>query len=260
MRRRRRQQVTWFPTLGTAGPGPDFTSDFAGRVGTLSVLSNGLTTTQILPVTFDTPHETENATTADPMVTLVGNEYLLRRIVGKILLGIDGQSGSETRVFTGALITCGWFVARANDSNFNPQGSDLPVGATGSVTTDAPLYGPQHVDTIREPWMWRRSWILGTPSDPQIVNDIFPAFAGFPNNNALYGSVSDGPHFDVKVKRRVSSDDRLWWIVQARQLSDSGNQNPIEAEFTTTTTTTLRWVLDYRLLGSLRKAHNRGNF
>lgn len=258
MRRRRRQSVTWFPTLGTAGINPP--DDFAGRVGILNISSTTTVTTQlILPVTFDTPVETEQATTADPMVSLVGSEYLLRRIVGKIFIGIDGQDGSETRVQTGVLVTCGWFVARAGDVN-GTGSTDVPIGSTNTALTDTALYGPQHPDVIREPWMWRRSWVLGTPSIPQIINGQFPAFAGFPNNNVLYGSVSDGPHFDVKVKRRVSSDDRLWWVIQGRQIADSGQEVPIGTSGATTTATVLRFILDYRLLGTLRKAHNRGNF
>ena len=256
MRRRRRVPVTWFPNLGTAGIAT--TDDWSGRAARIPALSNGTTSTQILPVTFDSPDETEQATTADPLVSLIGSEYLLRRIVGKILLCADTQDGSETRVWTGVLVTCGWFVARANDTTLT-GGTDVPIGSTGASAVDAPLYGPQHPDVIREPWMWRRSWILGNPGS-QVINGTRGGFSSFPSNNALYGSVSDGPHFDVKVKRRVSSDDRLWWIVQTRQLDDNGNVDPITTSFSTTNTTQVRWVLDYRILGSLRKARNRGNF
>jgi len=263
MRKRRRQNVTWFPNLGTAGHIDS--AAYSGRSFDIDVPGTGVVSTLIVPVTMDSPQETLDVSAGDPLVAIIGSEYLVKRIVGKIHIGKDSQLNTQDpeQTMDAVLVTCGWFCARAGDNSSSTE--DLPVGGNANATDaqQTELYGPQHPNVIREPWMWRRQWILGNATAAVTIAgnlQTFPGLANFPETTADYGSVSDGPHFDVKVRRRVSSDDRLWFVVSCRSLISRGNLTPIANQATEFTTGKIRGLLDYRILGTLRKAHNRGVF
>lgn len=270
MRRRRRARVTWLPNLGTLGIDPEDNSPV--RTFAIIATGDGKANAAIIPLTFDSPVETDGALATDPLVNFVGSEYLLRRIVGKVYASVSQQVNTEQNQaasidFDAVLFTCGFFVARANDIGSPPIGTDLPVGAGITVGQTINLYSPDHPDVIREPWIWRRTWILGNQAkkflpviaaNPTIFSDL--PLTMFPTNNAEYGSVHDGPHIDAKTRRRISSDDRLWFAIAARQLDSRNGANLIPTLDLIRTNCEIQGILDYRLVGSIRKAHNRGNF
>lgn len=264
-RKKRRTKYTWFPTAWTQGaggsdhrlPGIDFA---------LGVDSAGTITTGIIPLTADAPKEpadNDPRTTTGILPDIVGQEYFLKRIVGKFHIAHVGfalyaggvpTEGTITTFPNATIVGAGIFVARADD--LSAGGVDLPVGATVGATLRE-QYSPLHVNTIREPWVWRRTWILGNP----LVKLAFQrgsltavnGFAGgfFPPTTAGYGSIQDGPHVDAKTARRVSNDDRLWLAVSTQTW-------PVNTAFQTDTE--IRGHFDYRILAQLRRAFNRGVF
>lgn len=262
-RTKRRARYTWLPTVGTASPaGPESDDNSSGRSFSLDIPADGSSNVLISTLTFDEPQEGDKLLqSTSPLGTILGNEYFLKRIVGKIFImhqgGVNSAAGDPS-LPAAALVGVGFFVARANDES---QGADSPIGSA-SLSERQENYSPLSEDAIREPWIWRRTWVLGNPL--MRANREGLAFSGvaaqettfegvfFPPTTAAYGSVADGPHIDAKTARRIKQDERLFFVVATRIW----DQSPIPVN----NTGLLRGYLDFRLLGALRKARQGSAF
>lgn len=254
MRRRRRFKGTWLPNLGSTS---ETVNSASTRQMAVDIPTSGDAAIGVTPIVFDAPEEAEFEPSSLGMGNLLGNEYALRRIVGKCFINFrDTFIGGDPSGFCGAaVVTSGFFVARAGDEN-DTDNVDFPIGGQASLQNN---YRPAGLNTIREPWIWRRQWILGNPGlalwsyeGPDQVIPLTSQAASFPWSTAQAGSVLDGPHIDAKTRRNVTSDDRLWWAVEVRTFP-----------FGTTFANGAPFVfahLDYRVFGQLRRAKNRGNF
>jgi len=272
MRRRRKTRYTWFPTVGTETIGEGTTLEVInGRTFTVGVLGTGAIQTIISPLTFDTPVDPGDvdATARGGLVLTVGDEYVVERIVGKCFVAMQSHrlAGDDPTEPQGCLVGAGFFVGRANDTQ-SGGGNQTPIGsATEPERRDN--YSPLSEDTVREPWMWRRTWILGNRAFRELNEasqqvsfnslNIGSATALFPPTNTAYGSVLDGPHIDVKSVRRIRQDERLWFVVSAVMLPPSFDAIA-NANGTKGANGSISGYLDYRILGALRKAKNRSNF
>jgi len=254
-RRRRRNRGTWFPTVKEQQDITDGEDDeifIAGKQLQLTLDP----TAEVVPfqvhfLTMDSPRDyqaADDANFSSSLADVIGSEYFLKRIVGKLhlLCTRDADNGDFD-----ALITAGFFIARADDATTAGFENLTPVGWQNQGAKERlETFSPNAQSTIREPWIWRRSWVL---SDRPVGN--FHSFPAFPRSNADYGSLHDGPHIDAKTKRRVSNDDRLWFAIAAcpfpvgRPIGEIGNAS-----------LTIDGFLDYRIFGSIRKAKNRGVF
>jgi len=251
MRRRRRSGGTWLPQPGTE---VNDTILSAGIASTTTVPANGDAVCTVTALTFDEPSEGADVSRSLPLVSLVGDEYFLKRIVGKYHAFISPSevNGGDVANHTAAvLVTAGFFVARAGD--FQDDNS-IPIGGLAALVRD---YSPDQPNVIREPWIWRRSWLLGNAMqarEQERGGGWVPGHqlaSALPFSTGQYGSVADGPHIDAKTKRRVAQDQRLFFIVDVKNFPLGNDLN---------VGSTLRWHLDYRLFASLRKARNRGVF
>lgn len=257
-KRRRRPRVTWFPQLGIATSSSGTPNTITGIGGSIAAQPNSdVETVQIQPLTFDAPVETNSPDVGAsvPLSYFIGNEYFLRRVVGKFYCCRSVDYNGELAGPDVVHIAMGLFVARAG-SELESGGSDFPIdGATAAGRTAN--YNPLSPDQTREPWIWRRQWLLGSGVLQGAYLSQQTGFGpgiNFPSSNVGgYGSVLDGPHCDAKTRRRVSSDDRLWCAVAVASptLWSNGAGGG---------TADVKYYFDYRILGSLRKAHNRGNF
>jgi len=249
MRRRKRTRGAWFPTIGV-GLGPSTEIALPGRAFALSVFTSQISNA-IAPLTFDVPFEGDFASPgADSLSDIIGSGYLLRRVVGKLFAArIAALDVAERDTGPAILFSAGLLVARANDFG-SGGGVDTPIGsATAAELRDN--YSPLDRDTIQEPWIWRRSWILGRSGsnfqapgatfNPQVTN---ATTAAFPASTAGYGSVLDGPHIDSRVKRIVSGDNRLWLSVGA---------TPFPLDSAVIEATLVTGYFDYRIYGSLKR-------
>lgn len=252
MRRRRRSKGTWFPVNGQPVEEETDTTVVLSGIDTAFSLGQQFLNGVIFPITFDSPQgevdptDLVNKSLADQL----GSEYLLRRIVGKCFIDIArGSEGQDQGDLDTAIVSAGFFVARADPNGEN----NVPIGvANNSALEWAPSYNPLEARTLREPWIWRRTWILQDPYRPASTN-AYPSFPAFPKSTAYYGSVMDGPHIDAKTARRVGQDDRLWFAVGAHSIPY--NLEPSEGQ-----EVLIGVHLDYRLFGSLRKAKQHGAF
>lgn len=253
MRRRRKTRYTWFPQLGDDGSTEDLSTTQFGVLVTHDTSGDPGEPT-IVPLLPDAPSE-EAANDLSVLTSVLTQEYILKRIVGKIHIASEPRSllslASNLQPTT-VRYTAGIFVARA-DGGTN---ANNPVGAT--TAADARInYGPANLSTTREPWIWRRSWILGVnyfnsfnQSTDFTTSGL--ALASFYPFNNLHGSVADGPHVDAKTARRVGNDDRLFFAVQAQALAVVGVNTP--------TTQQDKVFVDLRFLGAPRRPKSRSAF
>lgn len=257
MARRRRTRGAWFPTLGTTLFG-NAEDNASGRAFSIATVNNNFFTA-VTPLTFDVPFEGDFAIAGtDSLADILGSGYLLRRVVGKMfaqrISGLDAVTFSDDN--PAVLFGAGLLVARANDAG-SGGGRDTPIGSATQAELNA-NYNPLEIDCIREPWIWRRTWILGrSGSEFNVGTTQVPAIgsgttAAYPASTALYGSVMDGPHMDSKVKRLVTGDNRLW-LALSTALFPFGATNTGETLLVT-------GYFDYRIYGSLRKPVKSGAF
>lgn len=260
MRRRRKFKGTWFPTQYTV---PDTEAENLSVVGFDLALAAGQTPQlDIRPLTFDSPNQGEHVT-SDYLSTIIGNEWTLRRIVGNVFCNRNTQlQAAGANILNDSapsvLAAAGIFVARADEAN-----TDLPIGGA-----DRNAYGPFDPDVIREPWLWRRTWILGSAGSAPFaaLNTLLPQYVGpvftgggnpqvtsafYPCSNVYYGTALTGPYIDSKVGRRIRQDERLYMAFSAVYW-------PIGED--TAINTQVDWHVDYRIYGALRRARNKSAF
>jgi len=258
MAKRRRRAVNWFPTFGqNLGEGTG-NEHVAGITSQLNILPSGAFTTVIFPLTFDEPRDDDGTATPEntTLSDFISSGYLLQRIVGKFyceypwtdLQGEPGSASSPPAVKVGA----GFFVAREAD-----QAVGVPIGSNED-------YNPLEVDNMREPWIWRRTWFLSSPTVRSATAQSIAIGNGtygnqdkwnqFPFATSGYNSVMDGPHIDAKTRRVVTNDDRLFFAV-------SGLQWPLGEDSTYSQVPDVPFHLDYRILGSMIRAGRvKGSF
>jgi len=250
-RRRRKPRVIWMPTYGGLNPDSDPTTAYSGIRGVLNYDTEEVFY-DAFPLTFDYSFDAVNEQQAaavgypQSLQDIVsGNEWKLRRIVGKIILWVQGDE-TDSPVVQAALCDCavGFIVCNTYDD--------------GAPTTDFNEVNPLAQESSEDPWIWRRRWMLNpygnpTPIGSDVSNLGLWAYSGLPQSNVSYGSVADGPHIDQKTSRRIHRQQRLFCVVAARPHMPS-----ISSDFAAHS---LNYFLDYRLLGSLapRSAGNRGN-
>lgn len=178
-------------------------------------------------------------------------EYFIKRLVGKIHLGFDHTQNSlqDCRVAAGfAICPAGKGSAFGSNTQLEelyPNGVDPTWGGTFDSNTNAAmaeatlLYSPLVNSTMRQPWIWRRSWMLSQLGGTGL----------WLPTNTQYGSVMDGPHIDQKTKRRVHKDERLFFIISAQSIGSTEENDGLVEGF-----------LDLRMFASMRKAKDKGTW
>lgn len=265
-RRRRRRKVFWFPNLGTVGPEGNADDDDYGLFIQLTLDTNqSASAVFITDLTFDRPIEEDEGSDTLRLSSVVGGEYILRRIVGNCFAGRVSNSGTTAAELSPAvLLTAGFFVARSEDSTNEDITNRAPIGAE-TLAELRENYSPGSVSTVREPWIWRKRWILGNElqSSSQFVPGTMGSFMRAPPTNVLYPSKHTDHSIDAKTIRRVASDNRLWFVAAARFLASGTWLGEGASPFTPSINvigTNVQIHLDYRLLGNLTRTRSTGTF
>jgi len=261
VRRKRRTKYTWLPIQNGATFGGDADYDRTEQKFVLDVPPDGDVITGIIPVVADLPQGTLTTVESEGIGEIVGNEYILKRIVGKVFCYLDNTNisgdalGVDTLIDTCTIVTAGFFVARADTAVLSQP---IGTGAEGNL-----LYSPQVAANTRQPWIWRRSWILGVDGfGPGLTEDlgvtiptgsVIRGRGSFPSNNLGYPGVLDGPHVDAKTGRRVRLNERLFFACSASYYTPGGIAP-------TTWNTNVQVMVDCRYLGALRRPKGRSNF
>lgn len=241
MRRRRKQRYTWFPTNPTLGAeatvgsvGVNYFDDI--WVGNSVQLGEPFATDVQFtePLLLDDTPQAGIVQPETPQWTLrdlvEGQSYVTERIVGKIWVSRTQDAG-ETVTDVPLIIGVGIAVLPTDD-------------ATGTADLANIDLDPLLQQNSGNPWMWRRTWILGQNGTAGLDPE-------FPASNWQMGSVADGPHVDVKSKRRVSREQRLFIIcsVGTMGLAIAGGDSA-----------TGHFGYDLRILGAMRRARNTSSF
>lgn len=176
-----------------------------------------------------------------------GQDWLVKRIVGKIhAYSVQQAPDAGQTCWQQMQLGCAFFVARANEEN--PNTPDL----------EAREYDPLGSEVVREPWIWRRTWLLNNDLGDAVGTGLVSFKGVAPISTMQYGSVLDGPHLDAKSARRVRREERLWFVA-----SVNGFYGDVENSFDVAVTRKDSFIevnLDYRILGAMRKSNNRSAF
>lgn len=236
-RRRRKPPVAWLPHI---------IHDSSQVIGWIDGSNNVVNTTNTLnttihSLTVDYPAEgirLASPTDFQTMADFEASAYRLRRLVGKIFIGVNQDiAAAQTTYPTNVLVGAGFMVLRVDTT-----------GAPLRAATAPNDYSPLYLENTRDPWIWRRTWLL-TNQFGHTDQGSTLGYSQAPTYNGDYGSALDGPHFDQKTARIVSSEERLFFIMSTANIGDEATANG-----------TVQWLLDYRLLGSpIRKMGNRRN-
>lgn len=237
-RTKRRPRVVWLPPdinnrVATSNP---IIAPFQSGLGTFLIDANGGTGTitgGLVAVVKDEPALGVLAETT--LADSQSSGYRLRRLVGKVFVGIQQIAAADDNLVDAATITAGFIILRVDD-------------AGAPLQSPIDLYMPNRFDSWSDPWIWRRSWKLSVTA-----NAILPGSSQngtlWPENNANYGSAVDGPHVDQKTARVISQEERLFFVMSA--VAEGGN---------VAATTAISAVLDIRVLATMRtNSGNRNN-
>lgn len=269
MRRRRRRKVFWFPNLGTVGPaGAEDDDDYGLYIQQTFDTGGVASSVFVTDLTFDRPIEEDEGSDTLRLSSVVGGEYILRRIVGNCFVGktsgVGATADAEKAI---VMVTAGFFVARAEDSTQEDISARQPIGAE-TLAELRENYSPASVSTIREPWIWRKRWILGNANPAgtaNFVNGTRDGFLSAPPNNMGYPSKHTDQSIDCKTIRRVGNDNRLWFVLTSRILNAGSWLGEGASPFQPAVGTAqaggfVHCHLDYRLLGHLTRTRSTGTF
>lgn len=157
-----------------------------------------LTFNPIIADGLDEPANEETLTGPNALLgAVLTTSYLVKRILGSIFVSTD--ISGDNPLGRGVIAAAGLFVAQ--------------VDAEGSLL-NAPSWDLLDDDSAQKSWMWRRVWTLG-------VVESGPNGFPFPVSNADYGSIREGTHVDVKSKRLVGYEERLFIAYAARTLTEA---------------------------------------
>jgi len=245
--RRRKTKFNWFPVLGTiietesaAHPNAFIVQCRPNPDSGVSPGSSPQGTDVNLTAVALVPDYTIETGASDLSISLndyvQGQDWALARIVGQCHV-CTASSGAEGAIPPNLLVTAGFCVARSQDQTQNLID-----------TADFREFDPQNVDNIRQPWIWRRTWMLGT-SGNNLSTGAFPSYNTFASNMS-------GSFIDAKSRRRIRKEERLWFCMSAIGIDNSRltwtlpqDQQPLVTA-----------VLDIRILGAMRRSRNKSSF
>lgn len=229
--RRKAPKVVWLPLTNASGQGPLPETAWGTGIVTLAI---GTAEGDLAAGEFPIVADGNNSDDLDPALTLADitqSGYRLRRIVGKIFYIVFGAAGASEVVG----IDAGFIVRRVD-----PQ-TGTSLALTSGLTREV---APAHLDNVRDPWIWRRSWFSGNADNPLFAGQPLP----FTNVQAG-GSAFDGPHIDQKTARIVGPEERLFLSVSCTNLLSAGAP--------TGAATNIQFFWQTRVLASMRS--NTGN-
>lgn len=250
--KRRKRRVTWLPNTGTpydATLPNGEQSTFVESVVAFN-LGPGNDPTLEVPLVLDNVSQETAAVgtfaTAWQKQTLaeeVSYGYLLKRVVGKIIVAATGASGSSQANIPPAIWVAAGLIVRRVDE----QG--VAVAAGEQIT-------PLALSQCGDPWIWRRVWLLGlagsaTGTNPGDAN-MSALLSTLSATNLSEASALTGTHMDTKIARRIGPEERLFLDVSIRAI----NGTPAA----TTDAISFYLGFDYRVLASvIPAAGNRRN-
>jgi len=235
--RRRKPRVVWLPTYGVgAGSDAGGSTPANGVDYELDVNAGDPIIYDATALTWDQPFSSAaasggGATDLSLSDFVQGSSYRLRRIVGKVWVGVNNPGLDTT--YSNIEVGFGFIIGRCDPD--------------GSLQTDFRNVNPLAQDSSTDPWIWRRTWLLNPSTGANAFDNSVP-WNGLPNTN-IGMPAQDGPHIDQKTARIVGPDERLIAVIAAA--------NGFTTSITPVGQIQVHARLDYRILASMRT--NVGN-
>lgn len=251
--RKRKPKVVWLPNTEANGFGTTDTIYNAGQIvitgtGGGGALDSGDTGSVEFPVVTD-GIQSDPLQPTSSLADIEDSGYRLRRIVGKIYCFHSVDINAPAFTF----VTAGLIIRRVDPTT----GGSL--ASVASAVQPFPLIAPGFTTNQMDPWIWRRTWLLGNrppglaadqnavdPVTQRLVLDAAPCrnFA-----DAYPGGIAEGPHVDQKTARVVGPEERLFLDVSATVFTQATN-----------TTLGIGVAFELRVLASMRTSvGNRRN-
>lgn len=239
--RRRGPRVVWLPVdinnrLGAPSPATTFLDSAHFSFSLTGVASGVNPSTDAIPLVKDSESTSAQLDVDATLADIASSGYRLRRIVGKVVVLIAQGVAVQPEDPSLYQVTVGIIVLKVDVQGVNPAS---PV--TG--------YSPEILNSVSDPWVWRRSWVLQDQEGAATVGSLLRA----PRSNIenYSGGNSDASHLDQKTARNVGSEERLFLVGTCRGLDGQPQAvNPGAVSI----------VGDLRMLGTMRaNLGNRGN-
>lgn len=213
--RRRKPRVVWLPNTEANGFGETNTIYNTGQIaitgtGIGGALVSGDANCAEFPVVTD-GIQSDPLQPTSSLSDIENSGYRLRRIVGKIYCFHSVSVNAPAFTF----VTAGLIIRRTDPVT----GGSL--AAIASAVAPFPLIHPGFTTNQGDPWIWRRTWLLGNrpPGFTELADGSSPNFIdAAPARNfadAYPGGISEGPHVDQKTARIVGPEERLFLDVGA---------------------------------------------
>jgi len=228
MRRRRKSTGAWLPIIPSAYGSETASLTFYESSLTLPTpVSAGDTSIAVTPLTYDdSSNQIDSGDASSLRDKVEGQDYLLKRIVGKVWMDIASEDESELVDGIGCIAAC-----------------VLPTDDAGAPSIPAEEYHPLYTQNSQQPWIWRRTWRLARQVDG--VNGIYPPSTGY-----YHGSMDSG-HIDTKgTFRRITKEHRVFLVAAFGALTTAGDAS----------SGLIQWGADVRLYGQMRRAKNVSSF
>lgn len=235
-RRRRKRQVAWTPNT-TDNP-------LTAIVGGIAVpqAQYGIATT-IHALTVDYPAEAIQAAGPQPpsISDYLRSAFRIERVVGGFYAGMRQLIGDgvQTAYPESALLAIGLIVLRVDELTGAPLRALTPNE-----------YSPLIDDNERDPFFFRRSWVLVDDLAYGTATNQLNGLATLPRANSPYGGGGmDSCGVDTNTRRVVKTEERVFLIVSAANVGGAGATAPGSIEY----------VFDYRMLVTPALMNNRNN-
>lgn len=251
-RRRRGPRPTWMPNLGsepTGSGGLDYPAWRGYKFDVFPTSAADYRTVAMLDLTWDFPVE-EEVVAGQGIPSLAdwqASAWRLRRIVGRFDLAIwNTQQDPSSSAY---LVCLAFEVIKVDETDGGPLRPPLD-------------YDPLTVGGVRDPWIFRRTWLIGSiptqditagsPGWPLLSTSGFaPPMVTMPSVNT-FGSGPYGGVIDQKTNRRIGTEERLYAVISVHSLEDGNDPHNYP-------NTEVSFTLDYRLVGNVMKETNRRN-
>lgn len=257
--RRRRARPLWFPPFGVVLQDGEETFSVGPTTFSIIVPNDGTIGTVDIGLTFDFGQESLLKSNETGLIVtmsdLMDSAWRVRRIIGNVFAtrNLPGEGAKDYQL--GAFPAV-WFAAGLMVRSVD--GTGATNGAVDAVSRD----------DYDDPWIWRRTWILGMGQAPMretptqniqgqganlgAEDDNSASFSHYPLTNTAYGYVAGGPLVDQKTNRVVGPEERLILTLSTKGLPLTRATPGIAQQNVT-------GVFDFRLLGNLQRSSNRRN-
>lgn len=150
--------------------------------------------------------------------------YLLRRILGTLYLGVTADQAGAGSAPAAVMVNAGIILRKTDAKNGLSLATSDPANAVGNVDV-------ANLENNEDPWLWRKDWVL-TPINNLLAagtstllpvpdpGDTFSFHANaLPRTNMFFTGAHSTPTIDVKSRRRVAQEERMFLDVSFTDLA-----------------------------------------